>query len=104
MSAHYWSQCSATNGTYLDCPIASQINQTFVVAIQNPALQTVYYQKIKVPHTKYSVQAWNPTAKKFQTVNSTVICHSNAFENGYKIQDCDLFVENKIDPKGLSWL
>lgn len=38
------------------------------------------------------------------TVNSTVFCHFNTFENGYSINDCDLFVDNKIDAKSLSWL
>lgn len=67
-------------------------------------MQTVYYQKVKVPNSMYSVKAWSASAKSFQTVNSTVFCHDNAFENGYSISDCDLFVENKVDAKSLSWL
>jgi hypothetical protein len=54
VSATYWSQCQVSNGTYLDCPVADHINQTFVMAVQNPSLQTQYYQKVKVPHIQYS--------------------------------------------------
>lgn len=67
-------------------------------------MQAVYYQKIKVPHSKYSAQVWSPTAKTFVDVNSSVICHSHQFENGIKINDCDLWVENKVDYKSLSWI
>jgi len=31
--ANYWSQCTVNNGTYLDCPIANHVNETFVVAL-----------------------------------------------------------------------
>lgn len=33
ISTHYWAQCNVKNGTYLDCPIADHINETFVVTI-----------------------------------------------------------------------
>jgi hypothetical protein len=104
LSATYWAQCSVNNGTYLDCPIADHINQTFVVAIQNPSLSTVFYQKVKVPHTQYSAKAWSSSDKAFVDVNSTVVCHHNMFENGYGIKDCDMYIENKIEYKSLSWL
>ena len=67
-------------------------------------MQAVYYQKVKVPHTQYSAMAWSNSIKDFVPINSTVFCHSNTFENGYKIQDCDMFIENKVDAKSLSWL
>ena len=37
-------------------------------------------------------------------MNSTVVCHHNMFENGYGIKDCDMYIENKIEYKSLSWL
>ena len=45
-------------------------------------MQAVYYQRIKVPHSKYSAQVWSPTANAFVAVNSSVLCHAHAFENG----------------------
>jgi hypothetical protein len=33
-----------------------------------------------------------------------VVCHKNTFENGVVINDCDLWIENKVDSKSLSWL
>jgi hypothetical protein len=67
-------------------------------------MQAVFYQKIKLPHTKFSVKAWNPTLKNFTAVNSSGICHTNTFENGITINDCDLWVENKVDSKSIGWL
>jgi hypothetical protein len=55
-------------------------------------MQTVNYQRIKVPHRFYSVAAWSPSSKSFVNVTSTVFCHSNKFENGYSIRDCDMFI------------
>jgi hypothetical protein len=52
----------------------------------------------------YSAKAWSTSTKQFITINSTVFCHSNAFINGYKIKDCDLFIENKIDAKSIQWV
>lgn len=104
ISAEYWAQCIVNNGTFLDCPIVNNVNKSFVVTVHNPAIQTQYYQRVKVPHTEYSVQAWSASANKFVDVNSTVVCHQNTFENGYSISDCDLFIENKIEGKSLGWL
>jgi hypothetical protein len=42
--------------------------------------------------------------KNFTAVNSSSICHQNTFENGVTINDCDLWVENKVDSKSLGWL
>ena len=67
-------------------------------------MQTVYYQRIKVPNTKYSVSAWSASAKAFVPVNSTVFCYNNTFENGYSLNVCDLYIENKVDSKLLAWL
>lgn len=102
--SNYWSQCTVNNGTYLDCPIANHVNETFIVTVQNPSMQAVYYQRIKVPHRFYSVAAWSATSKSFVNVSSTVFCHNNKFENGYSIRDCDMFIENRVDFKSLSWL
>jgi hypothetical protein len=67
-------------------------------------MQAVFYQRIKLPHSKFSVQAWSPTLKNFVSVNSSAICHKHTFENGVSINDCDLWVDNKVDSKSLSWL
>ena len=67
-------------------------------------MQAVYYQRIKVPHSKYSAQVWSPTANAFVAVNSSVLCHAHAFENGVKITDCDMWIDNKVDYKSVSWI
>lgn len=102
--AHFWSPCMVSNGTYLDCPVSYQVNRTFVTAVQNPSMQAVYYQKIKLPHKGYSVKAWNPTQKQWVVANSIVICHDHTFENGYTIRDCDMWIDNKVDAKSFAWL
>ena len=67
-------------------------------------MQAVYYQRIKVPNSKYSAQVWNPTSQAFMAVNSSVICHQHGFENKVKITDCDLWIDNKVDYKSISWI
>jgi hypothetical protein len=37
-------------------------------------------------------------------VNSSVICHQHGFENKVKITDCDLWIDNKVDYKSISWI
>ncbi len=104
LDAEYWSQCFVNNGTFLDCPIVQHINRTFVVAVQNPSMQAIYYQRVKVPNSKYSAQVWSASSRQFEAVNSSVVCHEHAFENGVRITDCDLWIDNKVDYKSLAWL
>ena len=33
-----------------------------------------------------------------------MICHLHTLENGYEIQDCDLWIENTVEGKSLAWL
>jgi hypothetical protein len=40
----------------------------------------------------------------FVAANSSVICHLHTLENGYEIQDCDLWIENTVEGKSLAWL
>ena len=51
ISSPYWGHCVVNNGTYLDCPVSYHTNQTFIVAIQNPSMQAVFYQRIKLPNS-----------------------------------------------------
>jgi len=54
-SSMKWMQCSQTNSTYLDCPVADLPEQTFAVAIQNPSSIENTKVRIAVPHGKYNV-------------------------------------------------
>jgi alpha-mannosidase len=54
-----WSQCSVTNSTFLDCPIAEFSNSTdfqMTVAVQNPSSIDLKVSKIPVPHGNFTVE------------------------------------------------
>jgi hypothetical protein len=72
IKADKWFQCYKTNSTWLDCPLANYNNGnvTFLVNIHNPSLDFSYYQRIKVPHEKYRVFAFNDVDKKWENVRS----------------------------------
>mmetsp|Transcript_520 Transcript_520/g.544 ORF Transcript_520/g.544 Transcript_520/m.544 type:complete len:184 (+) Transcript_520:1075-1626(+) len=65
LEADQWTQCSQTNSSYLDCPVASW-NATegaqMTVAVQNPSSLDLSTAKIAVPHGHFKVQSFNPTS------------------------------------------
>ena len=70
-----WMWCERLNGTYLDCPIASNQNKNFLIVAHNPSLVDQKYIKAKVSHGNYDVKVWDPSKQVFIAVSkAAVIC------------------------------
>lgn len=53
-----WEQCSKTNSTYLDCPVANyalESNYTMSVAVHNPSADPILKPSFAVPHGNFKV-------------------------------------------------
>ena len=51
-----WTWCLSTNSTYMDCPISNyERDQSFIVAVHNPALEPKKVSVIKTAHGNYTV-------------------------------------------------
>jgi len=95
LTANEYQQCTLTNGTYLDCPIASWKNDTeILVAIHNPQTfkNDTQWTKIKVPHGNIKVEKYDKGEFKSLDYNATVFCYPNLMENGMWARDCDLWM------------
>jgi hypothetical protein len=106
IKADRWFQCFKTNSTWLDCPLANYNagNVTFLVNVHNPTLDYMQYQRIKVPHDKYRVFAWDETNSKWENVRSQIFCLPVKLINNITINDCELHVENMVYPNHFSVL
>jgi hypothetical protein len=72
-----WEWCERTNGTYIDCPVASRPTKNFLIAAHNPSLVDQKYIRVKVSHGNYDVKVWDANRQVFIAVSkAAVICHS----------------------------
>lgn len=91
-----WQWCSRTNGTYLDCPIANNSNQSFIVAVHNPSLLDTTYLKIKVSHGHYWAYQWSEEYSNLVRIPANVICFKRQVESGQFVNDCDMHLQGNF--------
>jgi hypothetical protein len=58
-SSSEWLQCKQTNTTFLDCPVADHLDETFYVAIQNPSSSDGTKIQFAVPNGHYEVNYYD---------------------------------------------
>jgi hypothetical protein len=91
-----WEQCSRTNTTYLDCPVANYANltnYTMSVAVHNPSANPMMKPSFAVPHGKFKVQAFNKESQSLEDVSSSVLCNDDNIENGEAVKSCFMHVD-----------
>lgn len=95
-----WMQCTKTNMTYLDCPIAEVVKKTdkefsMAVAVHNPSSLNKDYFHILVPKGEYTVHKFDDSTGKFETAQSEVTCKQNELDEDYKsLNSCSLHVKH----------
>jgi hypothetical protein len=103
-SSMKWMQCSQTNSTYLDCPVADLPEQTFAVAIQNPSSIENSKVRIAVPHGKYNVQLFNQSTQEYQNASASVVCHDDLAANKTEMTSCFMDIESTVPSKSFALL
>ena len=63
IQAESWAMCTATNTTYVDCPIKSSFEGQFIVAAQNPAAVTQSILRLKLPNAAYKTELFDEETK-----------------------------------------
>ena len=92
-------QCTKTNMTYLDCPIAEVVNKTdeafsMAVAVHNPSSHNKDHFHMLVPKGLYTVQKFNDSTGEFETSSSELVCKLNELDEDYNSMDsCSLHVK-----------
>lgn len=67
ISSDSWTWCLRTNSTFFDCPINEQPDEnSFVLAVHNPAMIGESMFQIPVKHGNYSVSVYNHDSDKFR--------------------------------------
>lgn len=86
-----WVQCAQTNTTYLDCPIAANVEkESMNVVIQNPSSLETKFVKLAVPNGNYDVFVFD---EKFKPVASSVVCHQDLDAEKKPVTSCFQHVE-----------
>jgi len=90
--------CTATNTTYVDCPIKTD-DTSFVIAAHNPAAVEQKVVRAKLPPASaYKVQAYNEHAGTWDKAATSLIC-MDYMENTVKpstTPTCELFIDALI--------
>jgi hypothetical protein len=84
------AQCSATNSTYLDCPISSfaeEDNYKMNVVVHNPSTVDMTQARIAVPHGHFDVTQGD------SNLDAYVVCHKDHVENGQDFTSCFMTVD-----------
>ena len=89
-----WEWCYRENTTYLDCPIATYGDKSFVVGIFNPSSDTSNYTSFAVPHAHYDVYVFKDGS--YVNPDASVLCDKETLSNGQVINNCQLYVDYKI--------
>ena len=98
VEAEEWKMCTATNTTYLDCPIQDNEN-SFVIAAHNPAAVAQKVTRAKLPPaSSYKVQAYNAHAGVWDDAPTSLICMAY-MENTIvpsNTSTCELYIDAMI--------
>ena len=89
------------NATYLDCPIAENVDKSHVVAVYNPSAVDVNIVRMKVSHGHYEVYT---SSDKSQSLTAAVICSLRELDNGTYVNDCELNVKYTIRSLDMKFL
>lgn len=95
-----WKQCEKTNATYLECPVAfSAAKESFgmMMAVHNPSSLDQDEIKVLVPPGQYSAYLFNQG--KFESVKSSLQCHSDVDQNLKPIESCELTLFSSVPAK-----
>lgn len=98
-------QCSRTNSTYLDCPVANYAEKsdyTMSVAVHNPSALPMKQASFAVPHGHYKVQAFNKETQALEDVSSSVLCSEDDLGDGSKIDSCFMYIDFNTNQKDVS--
>lgn len=74
VNSNNWSWCNRQNGTYTECPIASQPTSDMVIATHNPSNLVMETLQILVPHANWKVQMLDSSSKWVDT-EANVVCN-----------------------------
>lgn len=98
-----FSQCFATNSTYLDCPIANFAEEegyTMTVFAHNPSPFEMESVRVAVPNGNFDVNEMINNGKRhnirhLNTLDqASVTCHKDHIENNQEVESC--FLDAKI--------
>lgn len=79
----------------MNCPIKDKSAKSFAVFAHNPSQGPVEYLRIKTSHANYDVSYYVNDAKV--KLPAEAICLSKYLEDGTHINDCDVFVNYKVE-------